>query len=50
MGHVRANREEVIEELSAAGFDLAGEEDFLRENFFLRFRKRPDGTDQPATP
>jgi SAM-dependent methyltransferase len=42
MSHVRANREEVIEELNDAGFKLAGEEDFLRENFFLRFRKRSD--------
>jgi ubiquinone/menaquinone biosynthesis C-methylase UbiE len=43
MSHVRANREEVIEELLKAGFVLSGEEDFLRENYFLRFRKRPGG-------
>jgi ubiquinone/menaquinone biosynthesis C-methylase UbiE len=47
MGHVRANREEVVEELKAAGFHLVGEEDFLRENYFLRFRRRA-GSDHQA--
>jgi predicted methyltransferase len=41
MSHVRAGRDEVIEELKAAGFTLVGEEDFLRENYFLRFRRIP---------
>jgi predicted methyltransferase len=41
MTHVRAGAEEVTEEIRAAGFDLVEEHDFLRENYFLRFRKRP---------
>lgn len=39
MRHVRANKDEVVEELSNAGFVLVEEEDFMRENYFLRFRK-----------
>jgi len=45
MSHVRANREEVIEEVREAGFELVEELDLLRENYFLRFRKAP-----PAAP
>jgi predicted methyltransferase len=41
MTHVRASKEEVIAELREAGFDLVEEQDFLRENYFLRFLKRP---------
>jgi ubiquinone/menaquinone biosynthesis C-methylase UbiE len=47
MSHVRANREEVIEELKAAGFQLVGEADFLRENYFLRFRLGSAGANDP---
>lgn len=39
LGHVRANRETVIAELTAAGFVLYRTHDFLRENYFLEFRK-----------
>lgn len=39
LGHVRANRETVIAELTAAGFVLNRTHDFLRENYFLEFRK-----------
>ena len=39
MSHVRANRETVIAEISAAGFVLDRTHDFLRENYFLVFRK-----------
>jgi ubiquinone/menaquinone biosynthesis C-methylase UbiE len=42
MSHVRLGRDEVIEELKAAGFALVGEEAFLRENYFLRFRRARD--------
>jgi ubiquinone/menaquinone biosynthesis C-methylase UbiE len=41
MSHVRAGEQEVTEEILSAGFDLVERYDFLRENFFLRFRKRP---------
>lgn len=39
LGHVRANRETVIAELTTAGFVLNRTHDFLRENYFLEFRK-----------
>ncbi len=35
--HVRAGKQEVIREIEAAGFRFAGERDFLRENYFLKF-------------
>jgi len=35
--HVRTGRAEVIREIEAAGFRFAGEGDFLRENYFLKF-------------
>lgn len=40
MGHVRANRETVVAEITAAGFELARSHDFLHENYFLEFRRR----------
>jgi len=39
MGHVRADRETVIGEITAAGFVLERTHHFLRENYFLEFRK-----------
>jgi len=39
MGHVRAGREQVIEEVEAAGFRFEDEALKLRGNYFLRFRK-----------
>ena len=39
LGHVRANRESVIAEVTAAGFTLDRTHDLLRENYFLEFRK-----------
>ena len=39
MGHVRAGREEVIDEVEAAGFRFEDEPLKLRGNYFLRFRK-----------
>lgn len=39
LSHVRLGREEAISEIEAAGFELIGEERFLRENYYLRFRK-----------
>lgn len=37
MEHVRAGKEEVIREIEAAGFRFAGQGNFLRENYFLKF-------------
>lgn len=39
MSHVRANRETVIAEVTAAGFMLERTHSFLRENYFLEFRR-----------
>ncbi|MGD8208094.1 MAG: class I SAM-dependent methyltransferase [Thiohalocapsa sp.] len=39
LGHVRAGREQVIEEVESAGFRLQDEPLRLRGNYFLRFRK-----------
>jgi ubiquinone/menaquinone biosynthesis C-methylase UbiE len=39
MGHVRAGRETVIAEITAAGFVPERSHDFLRENYFLEFRR-----------
>jgi ubiquinone/menaquinone biosynthesis C-methylase UbiE len=49
MQHVRAGEAEVTKEIKAAGFELIGREGFLRENYFLRFRKAPQ-VDQAAPP
>ncbi|MDX1487408.1 MAG: methyltransferase domain-containing protein [Acidiferrobacterales bacterium] len=38
--HVRAGSETVIEEIEAAGFEFAGQEKFLHDNYFLRFMRR----------
>jgi ubiquinone/menaquinone biosynthesis C-methylase UbiE len=41
MGHVRAGQEVFESEVMAAGFEKVGEvKDVLRENYFVRFRKR----------
>jgi ubiquinone/menaquinone biosynthesis C-methylase UbiE len=40
LGHVRAGRETVIAEIEAAGFGLLRSHDFMRENYFLEFRRR----------
>jgi SAM-dependent methyltransferase len=42
MSHVRAGQAEITEEIRSAGFEVVEEHDFLRENYFLRFRKRPE--------
>jgi predicted methyltransferase len=39
MGHVRANRKKVIEEITAAGFVLIDDKPLLRASYFLEFRK-----------
>jgi predicted methyltransferase len=39
LGHVRADRATVIAEITAAGFVLERTHDFLRENYFLEFRR-----------
>lgn len=41
MGHVRAGQEVFEAEVSAAGFEKVGEvKDVLRENYFVRFRRK----------
>ncbi len=39
LGHVRAGRETVVAEIEAAGFVLLRSHEFLRENYFLEFRR-----------
>lgn len=39
MGHVRANRQTVIDEITLAGFVLLGDRPLLQTNYFLEFRK-----------
>ena len=40
LGHVRAEKKLVIQEIEAAGFKLVADEKLLKENFFLRFTKQ----------
>lgn len=37
--HVRAGQEVFSKEIEAAGFKVADQPDFLKENYFVRFRK-----------
>ena len=46
--HVRAGEAQAIEEIVAAGFHYLGGEDFLRENWFGRFRKPHPPADKEA--
>jgi ubiquinone/menaquinone biosynthesis C-methylase UbiE len=39
MGHVRAGQEVFTKEITSSGFKAAGEEKFLKENYFLLFEK-----------
>ena len=39
MGHVRADKKKVIEEITSAGFMLIDDKPLLRSNYFLEFRK-----------
>ncbi len=39
LDHVRAGKDVVVREIESVGFRKVGEEDFLRENWFVRFRK-----------
>jgi len=39
MNHVRADKEMVTKEIEAAGFALIGQEKWLHDNYFLRFRR-----------
>ena len=40
LGHVRAGEAEVTAEIEAAGFELTERLDFMRSQYYLRFRKR----------
>jgi ubiquinone/menaquinone biosynthesis C-methylase UbiE len=44
LDHVRADKQQVIDEINAAGFRLAGDESLLKENYFLRFVKHTHDT------
>ncbi len=39
LGHVRSDRESVIQEIEQQGFQLIENLDFMKANFFLKFRK-----------
>ncbi len=39
MEHVRSGKEETIKEIETMGFKLVEDKDFLRDNYFLKFRK-----------
>lgn len=39
LGHVRAGKEVFVREVKSAGFKVIGEESFLKENYFVRFKK-----------
>jgi predicted methyltransferase len=40
MGHVRAGQEVFVKEITASGFRVAGAEQLLKENYFVRFEKK----------
>lgn len=50
MGHVRADREQVIREVESAGFRLIGEPAFLEHSFFLRFQRRETDSEVEVGP
>jgi len=39
LGHVRAGKKEVTQELAQAGFVVASEETFMKDDYFLRLKK-----------
>jgi hypothetical protein len=39
MGHVRADKDKAIEEITSAGFELIDDKPLLQVNYFLEFRK-----------
>lgn len=47
LGHVRAGQEVFTKEIESCGFKQVGEKDFLKENYFLHFKKVEPGSDQP---
>lgn len=46
MGHVRAGQEVVTKEITSSGFKVVGEEKLLKENYFLRFEKIANRSDE----
>jgi predicted methyltransferase len=40
LGHVRAGQETFVREITTAGFKVVGAENFLKENYFVRFEKK----------
>jgi predicted methyltransferase len=49
LGHVRAGKEVFVREVTSAGFKVAGEENFLKENYLVRFEKVQKGKDGKQT-
>jgi ubiquinone/menaquinone biosynthesis C-methylase UbiE len=47
LGHVRAGKEVFVREVTAAGFQALGEEDLLKENYFVRFAKVEQDAKKP---
>jgi SAM-dependent methyltransferase len=41
LGHVRAGQEVFVNEIVTSGFKQVGEEKILKENYFVRFEKKP---------
>jgi len=52
MGHVRAGQEVFTKEIVTSGFRQVGEEQLLKENYFIRFEKveKPGDKDAPIKP
>ncbi len=46
MHHVRANQQQVMDEIHASGFELVAEENILSDNYFLRFKKIPQADNE----
>jgi predicted methyltransferase len=42
LGHVRAGKEVFQEEIESAGFELIEEVDLFQQNYFLKFRRKPE--------
>jgi SAM-dependent methyltransferase len=46
LGHVRAGQEVFTKEIVSAGFKVVGEQEFLKENYFVRFKRVGPGGGQ----
>jgi len=48
LGHVRAGKDVFVREVASAGFKVAGEENLLKDNYFVRFEKAEQEKGQKA--